>query len=321
MNLLYDHLSVNEKGHLAIGGMDTLELAREFGTPAYIMDENAIRAQMRTYLNAAHTYFGADALPLYASKALCFTGIYRIAAEEGMGTQIFDFKPVVAVVESYKICQISFSTLDIRWNGTVCTKDTAIGCNRGDFVGLISTIVQCYGVRINPEYFIFMSPTDFCGAVAFGIYRTARPGILNFFFRIPNILNSQIFRLVDHLHANIFVARPQLAIDFLVVYIVINGGRISELILGFKVELFTFPEKIAAGDFAAAIERFVKDLNRPLDSIPPFKNTYRSAGLGIVKGNTSVGIDFAADLNIDQFAFGPEIVADSTMFRVFAVVY
>ena len=85
MNLLYNHLSVNSDGHLAIGGMDTVELAKEFGTPAYIMDEDAIRAMMRTYLNAAHTYFGADALPLYASKALCFTGIYRIAAEEGMG--------------------------------------------------------------------------------------------------------------------------------------------------------------------------------------------------------------------------------------------
>ena len=85
MNLLYKHLSVNERGHLAIGGVDTLELAREFGTPAYVMDEDAIRGRMRTYLNAAHTCFGADALPLYASKALCFTGIYRIAAEEGMG--------------------------------------------------------------------------------------------------------------------------------------------------------------------------------------------------------------------------------------------
>ena len=85
MNLLYNHLSVNQDGHLAIGGLDTIELAREFGTPAYIMDEDAIRTMMRTYLDAAHTYFGADALPLYASKALCFTGIYRIAAEEGMG--------------------------------------------------------------------------------------------------------------------------------------------------------------------------------------------------------------------------------------------
>ena len=85
MNLLYNHLSVNTAGHLAIGGLDTVELAKQFGTPAYIMDEDAIRSMMRTYLNAARAYFGEDALPLYASKALCFTGIYRIAAEEGMG--------------------------------------------------------------------------------------------------------------------------------------------------------------------------------------------------------------------------------------------
>ncbi len=85
MNLLYNHLSVNTAGHLAIGGVDTLELAATYGTPAYIMDEDAIRAQMRTYLSAARAHFGADALPLYASKALCFSDIYRIAAEEGMG--------------------------------------------------------------------------------------------------------------------------------------------------------------------------------------------------------------------------------------------
>ncbi len=85
MNLLYKHLSVNAAGHLTIGEMDTVELAKTYGTPAYIMDENAIRLQMRTYLEAARAHFGADALPLYASKALCFAGIYRMAAEEGMG--------------------------------------------------------------------------------------------------------------------------------------------------------------------------------------------------------------------------------------------
>ena len=82
---IYPHLSVNGDGHLTIGGMDTVELAREFGTPAYVMDESVIRNMCRTYINAARKYFGEDALPLYASKALCFTGIYRIAAEEGMG--------------------------------------------------------------------------------------------------------------------------------------------------------------------------------------------------------------------------------------------
>ena len=83
--ILHSHLDVNEKGHLTIGGVDTVDLANEYGTPAYILDENVIRENCRTYRRAAEEYFGADALPLYASKALCFTGIYKIAAEEGMG--------------------------------------------------------------------------------------------------------------------------------------------------------------------------------------------------------------------------------------------
>ena len=83
--IIHDHFDINEKGNLTVGGVDTTDLAREFGTPAYILDENVIRNNCRTYLRAATENFGADALPLYASKALCFTGIYKLAAEEGMG--------------------------------------------------------------------------------------------------------------------------------------------------------------------------------------------------------------------------------------------
>ncbi|MBR7111489.1 MAG: diaminopimelate decarboxylase [Clostridia bacterium] len=83
--ILHSHLDTNEQGHLTIGGMDTVELAREFGTPAYVMDESVVRANFRTYLTAARTHFGENALPAFASKALCFTEIYRIAAEEGLG--------------------------------------------------------------------------------------------------------------------------------------------------------------------------------------------------------------------------------------------
>ena len=83
--IIHEHFDVNEKGHLTVGGMDTVELARKHGTPLYLIDENALRKQCRTYRQAAIQSFGADALPLYASKALCFTEIYRIAAEEGMG--------------------------------------------------------------------------------------------------------------------------------------------------------------------------------------------------------------------------------------------
>ena len=83
--ILYDHLDVNREGNLTIGGVDTTALAKKYGTPLYVLDENVIRKQCRTYLQAAREYFGADALPLYASKALCFTEMYRIAADEGMG--------------------------------------------------------------------------------------------------------------------------------------------------------------------------------------------------------------------------------------------
>ena len=83
--ILYPHFDVNEKGHLTVGGADAIELAEKFGTPAYIIDENVVRARCREYLGAAAKSFGADALPLYASKALCFTEMYRIAKEEGMG--------------------------------------------------------------------------------------------------------------------------------------------------------------------------------------------------------------------------------------------
>ncbi len=83
--ILHKSFDTNEKGHLTVGGMDTVELAKKHGTPLYLIDENALREQCRTYRNAAREYFGEDALPLYASKALCFTEIYRIAADEGMG--------------------------------------------------------------------------------------------------------------------------------------------------------------------------------------------------------------------------------------------
>ena len=83
--IIYPHFDVNEAGHLTIGGADAVELANRFGTPAYIIDENVVRARCREYLGAAKKCYGEDALPLYASKALCFTEMYRIAKEEGMG--------------------------------------------------------------------------------------------------------------------------------------------------------------------------------------------------------------------------------------------
>ena len=86
--MLCSNLSINEKGHLCIGDMDTVDLARQYGTPLYVMDEDRIRQRCRTYITAMQEAFGETACPLYASKAASFRQIYRIMKEEGMGVDV-----------------------------------------------------------------------------------------------------------------------------------------------------------------------------------------------------------------------------------------
>jgi len=86
--MLHDNLNINEKGHLTIGGIDTVELAGQYGTPLYVLDEDRIRKRCRTYVEGMKKCFGEGSVPLYASKALCFKGIYPIVESEGMCTDV-----------------------------------------------------------------------------------------------------------------------------------------------------------------------------------------------------------------------------------------
>ena len=81
--LLHDNYSINDKGHFEICGHDTVELAQRFSTPLYVVDEDKVRKMCRTYKNAIKRHFDNSDI-LYASKALSFKGMYRIAKEEGM---------------------------------------------------------------------------------------------------------------------------------------------------------------------------------------------------------------------------------------------
>ena len=110
--MLYDNLTVNEKGHLAIGGLDAEDLAAEFGTPLYVLDEEVIRANCRTYVNAMHECFGPQSAPLYASKALCFKGIYPIVQSEGLCVD------VVSPGEIYTALAAGFPASKMFFHGT-----------------------------------------------------------------------------------------------------------------------------------------------------------------------------------------------------------
>jgi diaminopimelate decarboxylase len=78
---------VDERGHLAVGGCDVVELAAEFGTPAYVYAEDDIRARARNYLEAFRART-EDFEVLYASKAAPFTAAYRVCQEEGLSVDV-----------------------------------------------------------------------------------------------------------------------------------------------------------------------------------------------------------------------------------------
>ncbi len=75
---------LNERGRLEIGGCDTIELARELGTPVYVVAEDDLRARARAFLRAGEEADHEDFQVVFASKALPCTAVLRLLAEEGL---------------------------------------------------------------------------------------------------------------------------------------------------------------------------------------------------------------------------------------------
>jgi diaminopimelate decarboxylase len=78
---------VNDRGHLEVGGCDVVELAAEFGTPAYVYAEDDMRMRARAYLDALRAR-SSDFEVLYASKALPVSAAYRLFSEEGLSVDV-----------------------------------------------------------------------------------------------------------------------------------------------------------------------------------------------------------------------------------------
>ena len=86
--MICENIGVNDAGHLTFAGQDTVELARQYATPVYLMDEERIRYNCRLYTRAIAEAFGPGSGAHYASKAASFKHIYRVMAQEGMGVDL-----------------------------------------------------------------------------------------------------------------------------------------------------------------------------------------------------------------------------------------
>lgn len=125
---LHGTSNINSKGHLEIGGCDATDLAAQFGTPLYVVDEALIRQRAREYVEA----FEASGLKFqvaYASKAFSVKAMCVIAEQEGLSLD------VVSDGELYTAIQAGFPAARIHFHGNNKTEeeinmaiDAGIGC-------------------------------------------------------------------------------------------------------------------------------------------------------------------------------------------------
>lgn len=102
--------TINSKGHLEIGGCDTVELAQSFGTPLYVMDEALIRQNCRDYIGGFRSRY-ADAEIAFAGKAFLTAAMCRILEQEGMSLD------VVSAGEMYTALKAGFPVERLFFHG------------------------------------------------------------------------------------------------------------------------------------------------------------------------------------------------------------
>lgn len=132
--LFSEHFSVNAQGHLALDGLDLVGAAQEFGTPAYVISEDAVRGQCRAYMQAMKDAFGDRFKVSYASKALCAKFIYPIVQSEGLHAD------VVSGGELYTAMQAGFPASKLHFHGNNKSDDElrqAVDC------GIGAVIIDC----------------------------------------------------------------------------------------------------------------------------------------------------------------------------------
>lgn len=115
--MLRDRMQINEQGHLCFAGADTISLAKTYGTPLYVMDEDLIRHNCRMYKEAMDKEYAGHGLPLYACKAFCCKEICRVVDAEGMGLD------VVSGGELYTALAAGFPADKMVFHGNNKTKD------------------------------------------------------------------------------------------------------------------------------------------------------------------------------------------------------
>lgn len=107
---------INKAGHLIIGGVDSLKLAKEYGTPLVVYDVSQIRNQIRAFKKVFEEEQVNYAVS-YASKAFALIAMYQVANEEGAYTD------VVSAGELYTAMKANFPMERVSFHGNNKSKE------------------------------------------------------------------------------------------------------------------------------------------------------------------------------------------------------
>ena len=105
-----DGRQINDKGHLEIAGLDTIDLANNYGTPLLIYNISTVRENIRMFKDALRSY-PKNSEVSYASKAFSSVAMYQIMEQEGISID------VVSGGELYIAKQAGFPSERINFHG------------------------------------------------------------------------------------------------------------------------------------------------------------------------------------------------------------
>lgn len=101
---------VNDRGHLMVGDIDTVDLANKYGTPLYVYDVSIIRENCRSFVNTFKE-LGVKAQVAYASKAFSTIAMLQVIKQENLSLD------VVSEGELYTALKAGFPTNKIHLHG------------------------------------------------------------------------------------------------------------------------------------------------------------------------------------------------------------
>ena len=299
---LYGTSAVNSKGELIIGGVNTLDLAREFGTPLYVYDVALIRQKAKE-LKEVFEQHELNYQIAYASKAFSCVAMIQLVEEEGLSLD------VVSGGELYTALAAGFPPERIHFHGnnkSLEEIEMAVKAKIGCFVvdnfyelqllesaakkydQIVSVLIRTTpGVEAHTHDYILTGQED--SKFGFDLKSGQAEKAIHQLIRHPNFqllglhchIGSQIFDTTGYVLAvkKLFEAMKQWRDSLQFVPTVLNLGG------GFGIRYSKDDDPLPLADYIHAIANAVKDeakktgMNTPEIWIEPGRSLVGDAGI------------------------------------------